>query len=555
MKKNIFIILFLFIIGLVLRIIYAGAPLWYDEACSWATAVQGFPSGIMRNLLNTDLQHTPLYFFLLHYWMKIFGASEFAMRFLSLIFGVLTVPLTFILANKITSKSNAFFAGLVCCVCPLLVLFSSEVRMYSAVVFLVLLSLNYLTDFEQKNDKKSLIKLVITNILIPYTFVGGILYNLSLIICYSHYLIKNNKEKLHKYLKYEKIEWLCLIPYFILIFYYAKMRSLFVISHEGALRFAYIIDVIRNFFGATIENNVYWVNDTFTLTFGFCLLVIVPCVYFIWGYIKTLKDDNGFIKFLSILVFANFAFTILFSALKVNVFTCRYILYVLPMAIILSVIGLREKLSQKHFKIFLILFILCSGVFSIKNAKTINTNKETAFKISAIECAKLGLNSNDVVIMPFGSDAPYYFRDLTAPVAPNFDFHKIARNPYGVYYDNNQQKVMKSNKKYDLIYKKIGENDVFSNKFYKYFKTNVTNNVSKGRYAVLIMYGTDNNAIINIDDLRKQIKDIQYVKSNTLDVLFKKYMCDIAAMLNADFNFVNVYQSGNFTYYIYQKKN
>ena len=218
MKKNIFIILFLFIIGLVLRIIYAGAPLWYDEACSWATAVQSFPSGIMRNLLNTDLQHTPLYFFLLHYWMKIFGASEFAIRFLSLIFGVLTVPLTFILANKITSKSNAFFAGLVCCVCPLLVLFSSEVRMYSAVVFLVLLSLNYLTDFEQKNDKKSLIKLVITNILIPYTFVGGILYNLSLIICYSHYLIKNNKEKLHKYLKYEKIEWLCLIPYFILIF-------------------------------------------------------------------------------------------------------------------------------------------------------------------------------------------------------------------------------------------------------------------------------------------------------------------------------------------------
>ena len=43
--------------------------------------------------------------------------------------------------------------------------------------------------------------------------------------------------------------------------------------------------------------------------------------------------------------------------------------------------------------------------------------------------------------MPFGSDAPYYFRALSAPRVFNSDFHKEVRNPYNShYYDKSQQK-------------------------------------------------------------------------------------------------------------------
>ena len=99
--------------------------------------------------------------------------------------------------------------------------------MYPIAVFLVLLSLNYLIDFEQKEDTKSLVKLIITNLLIPYTLVGGIFYNITLFTFYTIYLNTYKKERLNKYLKGEIFELAGLIPYIILISYYAKMRSIF----------------------------------------------------------------------------------------------------------------------------------------------------------------------------------------------------------------------------------------------------------------------------------------------------------------------------------------
>lgn len=548
MKKSIFIILVLFAVAFGLRFLYIDNALWYDEACSWATSTDG--AGIMHNLLHVDLQHTPLYFVLLKIWMKLFGQSEVAMRTLSLIFGALTVPFSYIVGLKISK--NAFFSAMICAVSPLLVLFSAEVRMYSLVVFLVLLSIYFLIDFEQKGDKKSLIKLVGTNILIPYTFVGGILFNLSLLICYSVYLFKNKKEKFRQYLSFEIIEFIFLIPYFILISYYAKMRSVFVISHEGVLKFAHIIDAIRNFFGATIEQNVYWVNDgNYHINFWFTLLVIIPCIYFIIGFIKSLNSDDKFIRTLSAILLSNFIFAVIFSILKVNVFTSRYILYLFPPVIMLCVLGLSQKYNPKKLKIGLIMFMIACVVFNIQNAGTLKKNKELALKSTAIECDEIGLTSEDVIILPFGADAPYYFRSLTRPRVFNSDFHKIARNPYGIYYDKQDQKTMTGKDKYKLILDKINKDEVFSKSYFDYFKANVSDVVSKGRYVILAMYGNDNNALVDIETLRTQTKEIN--ENNILDSLFKKYMCDTIAMLNMDFKFVKSFQKDNFTYYVFQK--
>ena len=62
---GIFIILF---IAFILRLLYINTEFWYDEACSWFTAKQDFPFGIIGNLLHLDMQHTPVYFFILHFW-------------------------------------------------------------------------------------------------------------------------------------------------------------------------------------------------------------------------------------------------------------------------------------------------------------------------------------------------------------------------------------------------------------------------------------------------------------------------------------------------------
>lgn len=540
-----------------LRLLYLRTDLWYDEACSWFTAIQSFPFGIMDNLKNLDVQHTPLYFFLLHFWIKMFGDFEVNMRILSLIFGIATIPMVYLVANKITSKPQALFATALAAVSPVLVLFSVEVRMYPIVVFLVLLSLNYLIDFERENNSKSLIKLVIVNLLIPYTLVGGILYNIALFACYGLYLQNNKKEVLKKYLIASGIEFILLIPYFILISYYAKMRSIFVVAHEGNLELFHVIDTIRNFFGAQIANNIYWPTmEPYNLTFIFCVLVIVPCVYFLYGFIQGRKSiDDKFLKTLYNVFIVSFCLSVVFSIFKVNVFTVRYILYLLPPVLILSVIGLFNKLTAKHCKIVLSLVILAFALYSIYNAAPFRKTKTLAFKTVRLEADKLHLGVDDMIIMPFGADAPYYFRNLTAPRVFNFDFHKGVRNPYSdIYYDKLQQNKMAGRLKYLVIYSAVNANGVFSDNFLKYFITNVNQTVPSGRYVLIAFYGSDVNSITSIEQLRSTIKNEYAVEGRVLEIMLKKYLCDMSIMLNLDFDFVKSFKQDNYTFFLYRKR-
>ncbi len=558
-KKKLLNILFIICVAVVtigLRILFLNTDIWYDEACSWFTAKQSFPAGIVHNLLTIDLQHTPLYFFVLHFWIKLFGDFEISMRILSLIFGIATVLMVYIVSKKITTPTVSKFATVLAAISPILVLFSVEVRMYPMVIFLVLVSLNYLIDFEQKNDKESLVKLIIADVLIPYTLVGGFLYNLSVYICYSIYLFKNKKEQFLSYIKSVGIELVLLIPYFYLITYYAKMRSVFVIAHEGELQFFHIVDVIRNYFGTILVNNVYWPSEQpYAITVLFTIFVIVPCIYFVTGLIKSFKVEDKFVKTLSTIFVTSFVFSVIFSLFKVNIFTSRYILYLLPPLFILSVIGMFKWLSRKHCIIFLSLFIAFSTIFTINYVKTFRISKTLALKSVRIEADKWNLSSDDMVIMPFASDAPYYFRDLTSPRVFNFDFHKEVRNPYNNrFYDKTQQNGFKHNMVSKIVYFAAMSNSVISQNYFKYFVENVNMTVPKGRYVMLALYGDDANSLVTPEQMKAPIHLEDDVNKNLLGIMFQKYLIDTRSMLDADFNFIKGYTQDNYTFLIYQKK-
>ena len=555
-KKQVLGICIILFIAFILRILYINTEFWYDEACSWFTAKQDFPFGIIDNLIHLDLQHTPVYFFLLHFWMKFFGDGEIAIRSLSFIFGILSVPLTYIVSRKLFDKTFANFAMLAVSVSPLLVFFSVEARMYPMTVFLVLLSLNFLVDFEQKGDKKSLIKLILSNILIPYTLVGGIFYNISLAICYGVYLYKQKQDSFWLYLKGFCIEAVFLIPYIILIGDYAKMRSLFVIRHEGEFAFWQMIEVIRNFFSSTIVDNPYWPTlNSYEMTPALILLVIIPCGYFLYGLFKGFVKSSGFLKSLYCLFFLNFILALIFAILEVNIFTMRYILYLLAPLFILSVNGLSISLTKRHLTIFLAYFALTSICFNFQYSKKIKNLKHMALSAVREESQALGLTNKDIIIEPFASDAPYYFRFLDSVRMHNFDFHKELRNPYNSkYYDIEQQKLMDKAAKYGVIYDSVFAEHCFSNNFVDYFLNDVNNKTESGRFVLIALYGEDGNNIVPIEDLRNSVKNITDVKKNKVQIMLQKYLYDILFLLERDFTFIQKYKKGNFTYILYQKR-
>src|SRR4051812_33174976 len=86
------------LIALVIRLIGLSLDsLWFDEVFS-VRAGRISVSDIV--ILTRGDVHPPLYYLLLHFWMKLFGETEIAVRMLSVIFSVLTVFVVYHLALK-----------------------------------------------------------------------------------------------------------------------------------------------------------------------------------------------------------------------------------------------------------------------------------------------------------------------------------------------------------------------------------------------------------------------------------------------------------------------
>src|SRR3546814_973286 len=76
-------------VGMVLRFVTT-SPLWLDEALS--VNIASLPLGDIGDALRQD-GHPPLYYWLLHGWMSVFGDGDVAVRSLSGVAGLLALPL------------------------------------------------------------------------------------------------------------------------------------------------------------------------------------------------------------------------------------------------------------------------------------------------------------------------------------------------------------------------------------------------------------------------------------------------------------------------------
>jgi mannosyltransferase len=116
--------------------------LWYDEAFSVYLARMDLEEITGRTA--ADIQ-PPLYYYLLHDWIALFGDGEAALRSLSVLFGVLAVPLMCAVAWQLfRSRLTGLLAALLVAVSPLHVWYGQEARMYTLLTFLCLLASYFL---------------------------------------------------------------------------------------------------------------------------------------------------------------------------------------------------------------------------------------------------------------------------------------------------------------------------------------------------------------------------------------------------------------------------
>jgi len=110
------------------------------------------PRADLLRVLSQSPEHTPLYFILARFWAELWGDSVAAMRSLSVVFGVLTLPAMYGLGRSLTeSQANTspktitgpLAAGLLA-ISPFFIAYSQEARPYSLWILLLLLTSQWL---------------------------------------------------------------------------------------------------------------------------------------------------------------------------------------------------------------------------------------------------------------------------------------------------------------------------------------------------------------------------------------------------------------------------
>lgn len=102
--------------------------IWWDEARNIEVAGRSWDTIAASPELDI---HPPIYFYLLHGWIDLVGQGEFGVRFLSVIPGVLLLPLLYQLGRRMGSGSAGMMAAGAGALAPFVVAEAQETRMYT----------------------------------------------------------------------------------------------------------------------------------------------------------------------------------------------------------------------------------------------------------------------------------------------------------------------------------------------------------------------------------------------------------------------------------------
>lgn len=123
------------VVSVVLRFYQAG-DLWLDEAIS--VNISKLSLGQIPVALSHD-GAPPLYYYMLHFWMLLFGEGNFAVRAFSGLASVASLPAFWAAGKRLGGRKVGRAALLLGATSPFAIQYATDTRMYSLMVFLVLL--------------------------------------------------------------------------------------------------------------------------------------------------------------------------------------------------------------------------------------------------------------------------------------------------------------------------------------------------------------------------------------------------------------------------------
>lgn len=178
----------LLFLTLVIRLIgISSRSIWYDEAFSILFSEKGLGAMLYGTLTSTSAGtadiHPLGYYTFLWMWIQLFGTSLVAVRFLSILAGVATVGVAYLLTREIFNNDRlAGLAGIFVALAPFQVHYSQEIRMYSFLAFWLILATFSLLRGIKGKGKKWWVIFAVSSAMAQYTHNLAVFYLIPLAV-------------------------------------------------------------------------------------------------------------------------------------------------------------------------------------------------------------------------------------------------------------------------------------------------------------------------------------------------------------------------------------
>ncbi len=294
--------------------------------------------------------YPPLYLILLKFFFNFFGYTDEIGRVFSLIFGILTIPLSLYLFEKIAKNNkNSYYFSFALVFNLFLIWQSLEIRAHSLSTFLSLLSIVLFLRILKKSNKTlylfyiliSLLNLSIWPITLTIYF-GKIIFLLKKILF----------EKKNKSLKIIIINIFFIILFYIILNYNYLFYNINRTEHYTLLKSSFFINYhFRSFFGSIVVG-------------GFLLVIFS---YFILKNIKDIVFKNSNSNLIIYIIISTYLLTIFYSFLRAPIMSPKYVMFILPLIIIWTFTNIQNHKKKKILNICVTLLIILVGIFNLKN--------------------------------------------------------------------------------------------------------------------------------------------------------------------------------------------
>jgi uncharacterized membrane protein len=329
----------------------------------------------MINWTASDI-HPPFYYLALKCW-ALFGQSEFAFRSFSAVFGVLTVLAVYFVCLDLFGKGVGLAASLLMAVSPVNIYYSQEVRMFSLMAFLVLLSCYSFWKCLGAPGKRVLIVYVVSSVIMLYTHYFGVL-----VVCFQGLYFIGLFFLNGRLIKSKKAVASCLIVIFLL--YAPWLPALYGTIFHPQVGMEWMpkpdLFLLRDcYFGMMggFAPDVRGVSD-------FWGLLIIPVFFTVVGVVTALRKPLGARAFFS--AFALFPLAVFVISLTVEpILLLRQVSIFIPELVMVMAFGilfvgsripLKRPLSGRFFAVVAVCILVGMNLVSVYQSYVIDTKED-----------------------------------------------------------------------------------------------------------------------------------------------------------------------------------